>query len=91
MRITENQLAKLTAEINSLESKVHPIDSTQYRLGNLWSYDYFGAYGVYIRRGLNNPLYPLTNKRVTIKEAYLFLLGIKHALAYDLEYTLQHS
>lgn len=91
MRITENKIAQLIKEVNALESKVHPIDSARYRNGELWSYDYFAHYGVYIRRGMVNPLYDLTTARVAPKEAYMYLLGIKNSLAYNLEYTLQHS
>lgn len=91
MRITENKIADLIADLNRLEAKIHPIDSARYRNGALWSYDYYALYGVYIRRGNMNPLYDLTPARVEPKIAYMYLLGVKKTLEYNLAYGIEHS
>ena len=78
MRITENEIKRAIAELNRLEALINPKDTARYVNGELWSYDYYSGYGVYIKRGYNNPLY--TNSRVTPIVSWTFLHGYMSAM-----------
>jgi hypothetical protein len=89
MRITRSDFDNMIAELNRLEALIHPIDSSRYINGRIWNYNLIEGHGVYISRGMTNPMY--TSKRVSNREAWVYLLAVQQTLQYNLDYGIEHS